>query len=160
VTNNGTLWLSPQKHLTLSGSYTQSSTGKLKLTVIEPLEAVVASDGPMTLNGALEAVLTPVPLSQTAVPLLDAGKSTISGVFVSQYLQPQGQIQYATSHVTWITNKPGDVDGDGVVNSADLVALIAAWGGCPTPPANCPADMNSDGIVNSADLLLLLNHWG
>ena len=50
---------------------------------------------------------------------------------------------------------PGDVDGNGVVNTADLLALLAAWGS-----AGGPADVNFDGIVNTADLLILLGNWG
>lgn len=51
---------------------------------------------------------------------------------------------------------PGDLNGDGVVNGADLAALLANWGPC----AGCPADLNSDGVVNGADLATLLANWG
>lgn len=50
---------------------------------------------------------------------------------------------------------PGDVDGDGDVDTADLLALLGAWGPCP----GCPEDVNGDGAVNTADLLILLAHW-
>jgi hypothetical protein len=50
----------------------------------------------------------------------------------------------------------GDVDGDGDVDAADLVALLAAWGPCPPP---CGADLNDDGTVDVADLLMLLASW-
>jgi hypothetical protein len=53
-------------------------------------------------------------------------------------------------------NIPGDVNGDGVVNTADLLALLAAWGPCP----GCPEDINGDGTVNTTDLLILLANWG
>lgn len=55
---------------------------------------------------------------------------------------------------------PGDTNGDGVVNVADLLAVISAWGPCPAPPASCPADMNGDGVVNVADLLIVITNWG
>jgi len=51
--------------------------------------------------------------------------------------------------------KLGDIDGDGDVDTADLLALLAAWGN----PGG-PEDLNSDGIVNTADLLILLGNWG
>lgn len=51
---------------------------------------------------------------------------------------------------------PGDVDGDGAVAFADLLALLAAWGACPDAPAGCPTDADGDGTTGFADLLVLL----
>jgi len=51
---------------------------------------------------------------------------------------------------------PADFNGDGQVNSTDLLDLLNAWGPCP----GCPQDLNGDGQVNSTDLLELLNAWG
>ena len=53
---------------------------------------------------------------------------------------------------------PGDADGDGIVNVADLLAVLAAWG--PARPAGWDADFNGDGEVNVLDLLTVLAHWG
>jgi hypothetical protein len=50
---------------------------------------------------------------------------------------------------------PGDVNGDGVTNTVDLLQLLAEWG-CP----DCDSDINSDGIVDVEDLLALLADWG
>ena len=55
--------------------------------------------------------------------------------------------------------KPGDVDGDGVVNVGDLLAVISNWGPCPIGAA-CPADLNDDSLVNVQDLLMVINSWG
>lgn len=54
---------------------------------------------------------------------------------------------------------PGDINGDGVVNGADLGLLLQSWGPCP-PKQACPADFNGDGFVNGADLGVLLQAWG
>jgi len=51
---------------------------------------------------------------------------------------------------------PADLNGDGIVNSSDLLELLNSWGSCP----GCAADLNNDGVVNSSDLLELLNAWG
>lgn len=51
----------------------------------------------------------------------------------------------------------GDLNGDGVVNVADMLILLAAWGPCDA--SHCPADLNDDGVVNAADLLVLLSNW-
>ena len=50
-----------------------------------------------------------------------------------------------------------DVNGDLVVNSGDLLAIINSWGPCGVP---CPTDLNGDNVVNTADLLLVINAWG
>ncbi|MDY7107991.1 MAG: hypothetical protein SYC29_05075 [Planctomycetota bacterium] len=55
---------------------------------------------------------------------------------------------------------PCDLNGDGVVNTADLLTLLAAWGMCEEPPAECPADLDDNGAVDAADLLMLLGEWG
>ncbi|MHC5025360.1 MAG: DUF6923 family protein, partial [Planctomycetota bacterium] len=52
----------------------------------------------------------------------------------------------------------GDVNGDGIVDVADLVAVMVAWGPCP--PANpCPADQTGDGIVNVQDIIMVIVNW-
>ncbi len=50
---------------------------------------------------------------------------------------------------------PGDLNGDGSVNGADLGLLLSAWGPC----RQCSADLDGDGSVNGADLGLLLSDW-
>ena len=52
----------------------------------------------------------------------------------------------------------GDVDRDGVVDVHDLVAVILAWGDCPSLEP-CPADVDGDGTVSVSDLVLVLVHW-
>lgn len=51
---------------------------------------------------------------------------------------------------------PGDINGDGVVNVADLLLVLGAWG----PNPGHPADFNGDGVVGVIDLLVLLGAWG
>ncbi|MFK7961039.1 MAG: PQQ-dependent sugar dehydrogenase [Phycisphaerales bacterium] len=48
-----------------------------------------------------------------------------------------------------------DLDGDGDVDFADLLAMLSAWGPC----AGCPADLDQDGEVGFADVLSLLSAW-
>jgi agmatine/peptidylarginine deiminase len=48
---------------------------------------------------------------------------------------------------------------DGVVNFGDILAVIAAWGACPDPPAPCPADVNGSGTVDFADVLVVIANW-
>ena len=48
---------------------------------------------------------------------------------------------------------PGDFNGDGVIDGADLTILLGDWGGAA-------ADLNGDGVVDGADLTILLGGWG
>ena len=50
---------------------------------------------------------------------------------------------------------PGDLNGDGIVDGADMGLLLSAWGTC----GGCSADLNGDGIVDGADMGLLLAYW-
>jgi len=54
----------------------------------------------------------------------------------------------------------GDLDGDGSVGVNDFLAMLAAWGPCPAPPADCLADLDGDGQVGVTDFLILLANWG
>jgi len=52
----------------------------------------------------------------------------------------------------------GDANGDGVINSADVVYLINyLFKGGPAPQPLEPGDVNCDGIINSADVVYLIN---
>jgi len=50
---------------------------------------------------------------------------------------------------------PADFDGDGDVDTEDLLTLLAAWG-----TAGPDGDVDGDGDVDTADLLALLAAWG
>lgn len=53
---------------------------------------------------------------------------------------------------------PGDVNEDGVVDDADLLAVLFAFG--QECPLFCIEDLNDDGVVDDADLLIVLFHFG
>jgi hypothetical protein len=50
----------------------------------------------------------------------------------------------------------GDVNGDGLVDVTDLLAVMDAWGPCD----GCAEDLNGDGIVDVVDLLEVVGNWG
>jgi hypothetical protein len=52
---------------------------------------------------------------------------------------------------------PGDLDGDGDVDLADLALLLSDFG-CSTAP--CVGDINGDNVTDLADLATLLAHFG
>jgi len=53
---------------------------------------------------------------------------------------------------------PGDLDGDGDTDQADLGILLADWG-CPGG-GDCAGDLDGDGTTDQADLGILLADWG
>jgi len=60
---------------------------------------------------------------------------------------------------TEITVKPpaciGNINGDGIVDGADLATVLGQWG-----TAGPAGDLNGDNIVDGADLALVLGNWG
>lgn len=58
------------------------------------------------------------------------------------------------------TSCPADLDGDGVVNGADLGIFLAVVGDPCDPGQPCPGDLDGDGEVRGSDLGLLLAAWG
>lgn len=73
--------------------------------------------------------------------------------------------EYAYSNVRVIkltsrgSNIPGDANGDGTINVADIVEIINNTKGKPSTRFNSGnADANSDGVVNAADVDAVRNH--
>ncbi len=68
--------------------------------------------------------------------------------------QGQGTGELVLSCAGDSCDNPADINGDGVVDGADLTILLAAWG-----TDNALSDLNGDGIVDGADLTILLAAW-
>lgn len=63
-----------------------------------------------------------------------------------------------TAPVSSPSSCPGDLNGDGTINTADLAALLGVFGGAAGPGE--PADFNADGAINTADLAVFLGRFG
>jgi len=48
---------------------------------------------------------------------------------------------------------PGDANGDGLVNGADIAIVLGNWG------TTGPGDLNDDGVVDGGDLAIVLGNW-
>ena len=51
---------------------------------------------------------------------------------------------------------PGDLDGNGTIDSADLAILLTHYGRCN----DCEADLSGDGYVDQDDIDELMASWG
>jgi hypothetical protein len=109
-------------------------------------------------------------------PCVDAGDSTVVPADVTVDLDGEARfVDIASAPDTGVPEVPGgpvvdmgafevqplplcpaDVNGDGSVNIADLLGVIASWGAT----GNNPADVNGDGTVNITDLLGVIAAWG
>ena len=68
---------------------------------------------------------------------------------------PNARMRYPGVSGLNLTLIPGDVNGDNVIDDADLLQILFAFG------ANNPSvDLNGDGVVDDADLLLVLFNFG
>jgi hypothetical protein len=61
-------------------------------------------------------------------------------------------------HFNFEVRPEGDVNGDGIVDDADLLQILMAFG--VTCSGYCFYDLNRDGVVDDADLLLVLMNFG
>ena len=69
---------------------------------------------------------------------------------------PNVRMRYPGVSGLTLTLTLGDINGDNVIDDADLLAVLFAFG---QSGAN-PADLNGDGVVDDADLLLVLFNFG
>jgi len=59
-----------------------------------------------------------------------------------------------------VTELPGDVDGNGVVDGLDLTAVLTAWETEPGDPLwNEAADLDDNNVVNGLDLTEVISNW-
>ena len=64
------------------------------------------------------------------------------------------------THALAQSNCPEDLNFDRVVNGADTMIVMNAFGNCPASPASCPADLNGDRVVNVNDVFIVLDAYG
>lgn len=64
-----------------------------------------------------------------------------------------GAAAWATATIVPIGGESPDLDGDGIVNGADLAVLLSAYG------SPGPGDLDGNGTVDGADLSVLLAAW-
>jgi choice-of-anchor B domain-containing protein len=112
--------------------------------VIETLTA--STNGWESREYDLSAILTTTDLMRVRFVAGDTGDPSIAEAGVDDF---------AFKIIECAPGLPADLNGDGVVDTADLGILIGAFG--TSDPA---ADINGDGIVDTADLGILIGAFG
>lgn len=92
------------------------------------------------------------------------GAMSFTLTFETRQSYPGGIIEVPVSfhidHVGWYigeqsVKRSADINGDGIVDTADLGILLGAYG-----TADVTADLNNDGVVDTADLGVLVGQFG
>ena len=141
----------------LGQPFTNSSPAAMVLT---GTFSIVGSAISLTSQGAINETV-PVPAGPplvsapfdlpTIIPAGQVAHLLISGTFANGSSTTVGSSSLVMNGVP--ATIVGDINGDGVVNGADLGLLLSGWG----QPG--PTDLNNDGTTTGADLGLLLSHW-
>ncbi len=63
-------------------------------------------------------------------------------------------VDFVRVSISGCADVPADLNGDGIVDGADISMLLNNWGGAGI------GDIDGNGIVDAADLSALLNAWG
>jgi len=121
-----------------------------------PYKGNVFSGGISITGGAFDAINT---AEQVHVDSPEVGVWTVRVHAPAVNVGTQGYAITATGAVLdadLVLACPADLNGDGVVDTADLGQLIAAFGAVG---AN-PADLNNDNVVDTADLGIFIPEFG
>lgn len=102
--------------------------------------------------------------SKTAAPWTQAVTGLAAGTYTYTVKATDNDGAVTTSSAVTVTvnnpttQKPGDANNDGAVNSSDLAIFSFNWG--KTGMTFAQGDFNADGTVNSNDLAILSFNWG
>jgi len=160
----------------VNGSLTQTATGRMLIDIAGPMAAqrdVWETSGAVTLDGTLDVQLVgdyqPI-VGDTFEILWSNG--AMNGAFASLSGATGFSVSYETAPnrvvLTYVgeTAEPllGDLNGDGLVDGADLGILLANWGACADcgdciDCGDCVADLDGDCMVDGSDLGILLANW-
>lgn len=94
-----------------------------------------------------------------AVAIADDGSTALLGAPNSVV---DGEFWYGAAVVFDLEAPLGDLNCDGMITVADLLALLSNWGPCDDCESlnDCPGDLDLDCAVGLSDLLILLGNWG
>jgi hypothetical protein len=154
--------------LSIEGDYDQMPGGTLEVELgglVPGAEYdVLAVDGDVTLGGTLDiSVVPPFAPGLGDEFTIITSSGAISGRFAFADCSAIYLVTYDPQavRITVVEEiRPADLNCDGAVDVLDFLALLAAWGPCPEPPAPCPGDIDGNGAVDVVDFLAMLASWG
>jgi hypothetical protein len=101
---------------------------------------------------------TPYPLDAALNRVTTASVESVSDSLTNHDFPIEDARLQVTQRCVVCVPSDGDVDGNGCVDDADLLAVLFNFGS--TTPDPRTADVNCDGIVDDADLLIVLFNFG
>jgi predicted dienelactone hydrolase len=117
-------------------------------------DLVFAADGLKGVGIAPAAVEALAPgASVELIVTIPASAATEPRSVLLSARRPDGARGYATLLLLPSTGSAADLNGDGLVDGADLAILLSNFGGAGI------GDLNGDGVVDGADLAILLGAW-
>lgn len=149
--------------LDVIGDVALAPSSTLSIEVADGAGDRLAATGTVTLDGMVQVAIEPgyAPVGGEQWVIVTAGAlrgafTVIDGPGAWSIDADGGAVT-----ITLVTPPlPGDVDDDGTVGFADLLAVLQAWGPCPMPcPPACTGDLDGDCLVGFSDLLLVLQNW-
>lgn len=133
--------------LSSSGGYTFKSGTSMSVPHVTGAAALLWSYAPSLTRDQVRSYIL-----SSAVDLGTPGTDTLYGA---------GRLD-ATAALALVPPQtvPEDLNGDGLVDAADLAALLVAWGACADCDGGCAADLDGNCLVDAADLSRILLAWG
>ena len=133
------------------------------VTFAEPIDEASVDDGDVSLLAASQQLTATVTMKNSTQMLVDwselpmqNGQYTLT-VYTQGITNLEGRTGTANSSKTWTVEAavaPGDVNGDGVVNVTDVMALSShIMGTTPAKFVKANGDVNGTGSINIADIM-------
>jgi parallel beta-helix repeat protein len=121
-------------------------------------ETIIATITNMNVNPHANITIT-----VTMATDLPYGKYTINAELYGTTVISGKNLTFSDSYAggTVLVTIPGDINGDGKVDSTDFIIFLAAYGfGTGQPAYNPACDLNHDGKVDSTDFIIFLANYG